>query len=138
MPRYKLTIAYDGRPFNGWQSQACGNTVQDHLVKALATVAKQPLKLQGSGRTDTGVHALAQVAHFDAPDDLSMNPHNWVPALNTKLPATIRVMATFWPSQSTIAKSFAWPRRRVDRPVPQCSCSVIFAPLRLTKGSTNH
>ena len=91
--RLKLTIAYDGRPFNGWQAQACGNTVQDHLHKALETVAKQPLKLQGSGRTDTGVHALAQVAHFDAPEDISMNPFNWVPALNTKLPATIRVMS---------------------------------------------
>ena len=91
--RLKLTIAYDGRPYNGWQSQSCGNTVQDHLHKALEQTAKQPVKLQGSGRTDTGVHALAQVAHFDAPEELSMNPFNWVPALNTKLPATIRVMA---------------------------------------------
>ncbi|MDX1680851.1 MAG: tRNA pseudouridine(38-40) synthase TruA [Akkermansiaceae bacterium] len=91
--RLKLTIAYDGRPYNGWQSQACGNTVQDHLLGALEVVAKKPLDLQGSGRTDTGVHALAQVAHFEAPDELSMNPFNWVPALNTKLPPTIRVMA---------------------------------------------
>lgn len=91
--RLKLTIAYDGRPYNGWQSQACGNTVQDHLAQALETVAKQPLKIQGSGRTDTGVHALGQIAHFDAPADISMNAYNWVPALNTKLPATIRVMA---------------------------------------------
>ena len=91
--RLKITIAYDGRPFNGWQVQACGNTVQDHLQKALEETAKHPIKLQGSGRTDTGVHALAQVAHFDAPDELTMNPFNWVPALNTKLPATIRVMS---------------------------------------------
>lgn len=91
--RLKLTIAYDGRPYNGWQSQACGNTVQDHLLKALETVAKEPLRLEGSGRTDTGVHALAQTAHFDPPEGISMNPFNWVPALNTKLPATIRVMA---------------------------------------------
>ncbi|MBK1883954.1 tRNA pseudouridine(38-40) synthase TruA [Luteolibacter pohnpeiensis] len=91
--RLKLTIAYDGRPYNGWQSQVCGNTVQDFLNRALEEVAKQPLRVQGSGRTDTGVHAHAQTAHFDAPDELSMNPFNWVPALNTKLPATIRVMA---------------------------------------------
>lgn len=90
--RLKLTIAYDGRPFNGWQSQACGNTVQDHLLKALADTAKQEVKLQGSGRTDTGVHALAQTAHFDPPAELSMNACNWVPALNTKLPAAIRIM----------------------------------------------
>ena len=91
--RLKLTIAYDGRPFNGWQSQACGNTVQDHLLRALELVAKSPLKLHGAGRTDTGVHALGQIAHFDAPPALTMNPYNWVPALNSKLPATIRVMA---------------------------------------------
>lgn len=91
--RLKLTIAYDGRPYNGWQSQNCGNTVQDHLLKALAETAKREVKLQGSGRTDTGVHALAQIAHFDAPEELTMNPFNWVPALNTKLPANIRVMA---------------------------------------------
>ena len=90
--RLKLTIAYDGRPFLGWQSQTGGNTVQDLLHQALGAVAKQPLRLQGSGRTDTGVHALGQIAHFDAPDGTSMNPYNWVPALNTKLPASIRVM----------------------------------------------
>jgi tRNA pseudouridine38-40 synthase len=91
--RLKLTIAYDGRPYNGWQSQACGNTVQDHIVRALEEVAKQPLRLDGSGRTDTGVHAIAQIAHFDPPPEISMNPFNWVPALNCKLPATIRIMA---------------------------------------------
>lgn len=91
--RLKLTIAYDGRPYRGWQSQACGNTVQDFLLRALEEVAKVPVPLQGSGRTDTGVHALGQTAHFDPPQEISMNPFNWVPALNTKLPATIRVMS---------------------------------------------
>jgi tRNA pseudouridine38-40 synthase len=91
--RLKLTIAYDGRPFNGWQSQACGNTVQDFIRRALEEVAKQPVRIDGSGRTDAGVHALGQTAHFDPPTGLSMNPFNWVPALNTKLPASIRIMA---------------------------------------------
>jgi len=90
--RLKLTIAYDGRPFLGWQSQTGGNTVQDLLNEALEAIAKQPLQIRGSGRTDTGVHALGQVAHFDTPPDSTMNPYNWVPALNTRLPATIRVM----------------------------------------------
>jgi len=62
------------------------------LQRALSEVAKEELRVQGSGRTDTGVHAVGQVAHFDAPDGLNMNPYNWVPAVNTKLPATIRVM----------------------------------------------
>ena len=89
--RLKLSIAYDGRPYQGWQSQVGGNTVQDRIQHALEEVAKQPLRLQGSGRTDTGVHALAQIAHFDSPPEISMNPYNWVPALNCKLPATIRI-----------------------------------------------
>lgn len=91
--RLKLTIAYDGRPYLGWQSQPGGNTVQDLIHTALAEVAGQPLRLHGSGRTDTGVHALGQVAHFDPPPEINMNPFNWVPALNCKLPATIRIMA---------------------------------------------
>ncbi|MBC7979976.1 MAG: tRNA pseudouridine synthase A, partial [Armatimonadetes bacterium] len=66
---------------------------QDLLNEALEAVAKQPLRLHGSGRTDTGVHALGQTAHFDAPEGTNMNPFNWVPALNTKLPPAIRVMS---------------------------------------------
>lgn len=90
--RLKLTIAYDGRALNGWQSQVCGNTVQDLIEKAMEEVAKQPIRLHGSGRTDAGVHALGQTAHFDAPANTTMNPFNWVPALNTKLPASVRIM----------------------------------------------
>lgn len=89
--RLKLTIAYDGRPFLGWQSQTGGNTVQDLLHEALEQTAKRPVKLHAAGRTDTGVHAFGQVAHFDIEEPGAMNPYNWVPALNTKLPATIRV-----------------------------------------------
>jgi tRNA pseudouridine38-40 synthase len=91
--RLKLTIAYDGRPFLGWQTQTGGNTIQDILHHALLEISKQPLRLQAAGRTDTGVHAHGQVAHFDAPETGTMNPANWVPALNTKLPPSIRVMA---------------------------------------------
>jgi len=90
--RLKLTIAYDGRPFGGWQIQPNADTVQEHIESALAQIAKQPLRLHGSGRTDAGVHALGQIAHFDPPPALTMNPVNWVAALNTKLPATIRIL----------------------------------------------
>ncbi len=90
--RLKLTVAYDGRPYSGWQCQPNGNTIQDFIQGALEKVSKVPVTLHGSGRTDTGVHADAQVAHFDTPESVDMNPYNWVPALNTKLPATIRIM----------------------------------------------
>ena len=90
--RLRLTIAYDGRPFGGWQSQPNADTVQDRLESAAAEIGGRAVRIHGSGRTDAGVHALAQVAHFDPPQHLTMNPANWLPALNTKLPPTIRVM----------------------------------------------
>ena len=92
MPKLKLIIAYDGRAFSGWQSQPNSNTIQDILNAAISEIAKQPVQVQGSGRTDAGVHADGQVAHFEPPEEVNMNPYNWVPALNTKLPPTIRIL----------------------------------------------
>ncbi|MBR6412908.1 MAG: tRNA pseudouridine(38-40) synthase TruA [Alphaproteobacteria bacterium] len=63
--RYKLTIEYDGTPFCGWQKQQGQSSVQESLEKALQTALRHSVELVGSGRTDTGVHALGQVAHFD-------------------------------------------------------------------------
>lgn len=91
--RFALTIAYDGRPYEGWQSQRGGNTVQDQLLAALRKISPAIEQLHGSGRTDSGVSAEGQVAHFDAPADASLDASAWQRALNTKLPATIRVMA---------------------------------------------
>ena len=90
--RLRLTIAYDGRPFLGWATQPEGGTVQDHIEAALAEVVKTPTRVHNAGRTDAGVHALGQILHFDAPANSSMNPFNYLPALNGKLPPTIRVM----------------------------------------------
>lgn len=90
--KLKLTIAYDGHPYSGWQKQTNGKTVQELIELALSAVAKKSITLHGSGRTDAGVHANGQVAHFEAPDSLTMNPFNWVPALNSKLPNSIRIL----------------------------------------------
>jgi tRNA pseudouridine38-40 synthase len=65
MPRYKLTIEYDGGPFVGWQVQDNGLTVQGVITAAIAAFAGEHVAAQGAGRTDAGVHAFAQVAHFD-------------------------------------------------------------------------
>lgn len=90
--RFRLDIAYDGRPFSGWQTQASGDSVQDELCRAIGSICPAINTLHGSGRTDAGVSALCQVAHFDAPPGWRMNGDEWQRALNTKLPAAIRVM----------------------------------------------
>jgi tRNA pseudouridine38-40 synthase len=89
--RLKLIIAYDGTPFAGWQSQSHRNTIQDHIERAFERVLGQPARVHGAGRTDSGVHALAQCAHVDLPDN-RLSVARWSEALNALLPPTIRVL----------------------------------------------
>ena len=89
--RLRLEIAYHGGSLNGWQSQACGNTVQDHLEKAFTALCPERIIVHGAGRTDAGVHADAQSAHADVPES-RLASQEWLPALNAHLPNAIRVM----------------------------------------------
>ena len=68
MPRFLMRISYDGTCFQGWQKQPEGRTVQGEVERALGVLMQKEISLYGSGRTDTGVHAEAQYAHFDTPE----------------------------------------------------------------------
>ncbi|MGB8166831.1 MAG: tRNA pseudouridine(38-40) synthase TruA [Chthoniobacteraceae bacterium] len=89
--RLKLVIAYDGRPFRGWQSQATKDAVQDFVEAAFAQLVGQRVVVIGSGRTDAGVHALGQVAHADVPRG-RLPDGKWQFALNATLPHEIRIL----------------------------------------------
>lgn len=91
LQRLKLLIAYDGRKFNGWQSQANGGGIQDHIEAAAEKITGAPVRIHGSGRTDAKVHALGQIAHFDVALP-THSPERWKVALNANLPPEIRVL----------------------------------------------
>ena len=86
-------MAYDGRAFHGWQSQLGGQTVQDVIEAALSKVSGTTMRLHGAGRTDAGVHACGQCAHFDSIETARLSPSDWLRALNTYLPVEIRVIS---------------------------------------------
>ena len=90
MQRYKIKIEYEGTPFVGWQFQKNGQSVQEILQKAIFNFSKEKVVVIGAGRTDSGVHALAQVAHFDLKKKIERK--NILPAINQNIgnkPVTI-------------------------------------------------
>jgi len=91
MRYFKLTIAYDGTDFHGWQFQTNKSTVQGEIVAVLRRLTQENVQLNGSGRTDAGVHALGQVASFRTQSALSAA--EFQRALNALLPQTIRIVA---------------------------------------------
>jgi len=91
MRRYRLTVAYDGTDFAGWQMQPNGLSIQQVLEEAARPlVAPATCRMHGSGRTDAGVHARGQVVHFDMPRE--MTPVQLRRALNGRLPPAIQVL----------------------------------------------
>ncbi|MBN1326824.1 MAG: tRNA pseudouridine(38-40) synthase TruA, partial [Candidatus Cloacimonetes bacterium] len=86
-----IKMSYDGQNFNGWQCQQSGRTVQDVLEESLKRLTGIEIKVCGSGRTDSGVHALAQYAHFEFPFDI--NPDKLVLVLNAKLPPDLKIIS---------------------------------------------
>jgi tRNA pseudouridine38-40 synthase len=109
---WKLTLAYDGTGFSGWQIQPGELTIQGELQAALGRVTGESPLPQGSGRTDAGVHALGQVASF--PLQANIPPENLQRALNRTLPPAIRILesrtvrSTFHARHSTVAKTYEY------------------------------
>ena len=92
--KFKLTIAYDGTRYQGWQVQKIGTGVQEKVEAALAKLFPSRPRVHSSSRTDTGVHALGMVAHFEVPQaECRMTPRKLALALNAWLPEDIRVLA---------------------------------------------
>ncbi|MBV9696977.1 MAG: tRNA pseudouridine(38-40) synthase TruA [Gammaproteobacteria bacterium] len=89
MARIAVGLEYDGSAFAGWQSQPGLRTVQALAEQALSRIAAEPLCLTCAGRTDAGVHALAQVAHFDT--HAERTPRSWVLGANSELPPDVSV-----------------------------------------------
>ena len=91
MTRYKAVVSYDGSFYGGWQRQLNTNSIQEEIETALETMHKHPVDIVASGRTDAGVHAIAQVFHFDS--EMIVKPGNWERALNSLLPKAIRIQS---------------------------------------------
>lgn len=109
---YRLLIAYKGTHYHGWQLQPNGISIQEEIEKALAIILRESVRVIGAGRTDAGVHALGQVAHFQT--DNALDLHNLQISLNGLLPKDIRILSvemahqTFHAQYSAISKVYRY------------------------------
>src|SRR6476620_6207784 len=109
--RVALVIQYLGTNFHGWQRQPNQRTVQEEIETAISTVLERPVTLHAAGRTDAGVHAAAQVAHFDAREPIPA--HRWASVLNSRLAKDILIRASAKVEPSSHASfSASWRRYR--------------------------
>jgi tRNA pseudouridine38-40 synthase len=118
MRRIRITVAYDGTDFHGWQVQPGLPTIQGVLERVASEIEGKPVHVAGSGRTDAGVHALAQVAAFDLANPIP--PLNLRRAMNRLLPPAIRVLAAeetapdFHPRYQATAKTYEYRINRAE------------------------
>lgn len=118
MPTYRLTVEYEGTRYSGWQEQRNARTVAGELRRALGEVAREPFELAGSGRTDAGVHALAQVAHLRTAAPLALD--GALARVNDALPPDVHLLALepapqrFHARHDAVARSYVYQisRRR--------------------------
>ncbi len=133
--RYALVLSYSGEKYAGWQTQPEGNTVQDQLEKALTTIAVQPISTVCAGRTDAGVHALAQVCHVDLPTSRPITA--WVRGVNGLLDYSVKVKSIHAVSDKFHARYWALDRcyryvicrSSVSNPLLHLRVGWVFRPL---------
>ena len=106
MLKLALTIEYDGSAYSGWQRQSHSPSVQQEVEQALSYVADAPVQLVCAGRTDSGVHACEQVAHFET--NVTRSNRSWLLGANCRLPRDIRIL---WVEQMPQSFHF-WLRSR--------------------------
>lgn len=147
MARFAVGVEYDGRAYSGWQIQPALPTVQETLQRALARVADSPVECTCAGRTDAGVHAAAQVVHFDS--EAVRGERAWRLGANTYLPADVSVVWVrevaphFHARYSALARSYqylifnrdsrpglatgraTWERRPLDAPRMHAAAQVL-------------
>src|SRR5437879_4196209 len=118
MRRIRITVSYDGTEFHGWQAQPGLPTIQSTLESVLTEIEGAPVKVAGSGRTDAGVHALAQVAAFTLANPIPVD--NLRKAVNRLLPRDIRVLevaeaaSDFHPRYQAKAKTYEYRIQRAE------------------------
>ncbi len=137
MPRYRILVAYDGTDIHGWQKQPDERSVQEDIETALLPLSPggAPVEVNGSGRTDAGVHAIGQVAHFDLAREISGTSLRR--ALNDRLPEDIRIRAAerapddFDARRSTHSKEYRYLIYNAETMDPSLRRPRLHVPRRL-------
>lgn len=139
MKRVKLTVAYDGTNYNGWQIQPNGITIEEMLNKHLTELLQEPVRVIGASRTDAGVHALGNVAVFDTNARMPAEKISY--AMNTRLPQDIRIQdscevaADFHPRFCKTVKTYEYRilNRRFPDPTRRLYSLFCYYPLDTAK-----
>lgn len=139
MKRIKLTVAYDGTHYNGWQVQPNGITIEGMLNKAIAELTNETVAVIGASRTDSGVHALGNVAVFDT--NTRIPPEKLCYALNQRLPADIVVQHScevplhFHPRRCESRKTYVYKilNRAFPLPLSRHDCYFTYRKLDVEK-----
>lgn len=128
--RFKATIEYDGTDFHGWQRQLSVRTVQEEVESTLSQIANEAVTVIGSGRTDTGVHAAGQVAHFNV-NKLDLSVERLLISANSLLPSDVKIVlleevtSIFHARFKAVSRTY---RYRIEREFHPLRCRYCWSP----------